>query len=119
MERRKIRGEAERRPIRRSGKEDRQGLKDRNTGWASRQERESGGKVHYNTVVVGQGPKVVVDIPIVVVTVPHEEDEELGVRGEGWQKGYNHFKFRWGGTAWVTLSWDLTVRPINKTFKKL
>ena len=54
MERRKIRGEAEGRPIRRSGKEDRQGLKDRNTGWASRQEKESGGKVHYNTVVVGR-----------------------------------------------------------------
>jgi hypothetical protein len=35
-----------------------------------------------------------VDIPIVVVTVPHEEDEELGVRGEGWQTGYDNFKFR-------------------------
>jgi hypothetical protein len=33
-------------------------------------------------------------LPIVVVTVPHEEDEELGVRGEGWQNRYNHYKFR-------------------------
>jgi hypothetical protein len=39
-----------------------------------------------------QGMKA--SLPIVVVTVPHEEDEELGVRGEGWQNRYNHYKFR-------------------------
>jgi hypothetical protein len=43
---------------------------------------------------VGGAQNMKASLPIVVVTVPHEEDEELGVRGEGWQNRYNHYKFR-------------------------
>jgi hypothetical protein len=34
------------------------------------------------------------DIPIVVVTVPHEEDEHSTINTTGWQTGYQHYKFR-------------------------
>ncbi|XP_023333222.1 uncharacterized protein LOC111705026 [Eurytemora carolleeae] len=33
------------------------------------------------------------DLPIVLVTVPHEEDEYLNIERDGWDKTYSNYKF--------------------------
>ena len=35
-----------------------------------------------------------IDIPIVVVTIPHEDDEAHNINKFGWQNDYEDFKFR-------------------------
>ena len=43
---------------------------------------------------VSVAPAVLIDIPIVVVTIPHDDDEALNINKIGWQKGYENFRFK-------------------------